>query len=251
MLLAIDIGNSSAKVGLFERERLVSTFRVGPGNSDSAGRIAGFIAENSGSEISGSVISSVVPDRLQLFADAAGSLSATAPLIADHSMDFGFRIDYVPVEDCGLDRLLAASAAVERAGYPCIVCDFGTAATIDLVDRTRTYRGGTISPGIGALYRSLHGDTAKLPLLEPAGSESVIGNSTRSAIASGVYFGFAGLVDGIIGRMLDEMGEDVPVIATGGDAPLVSGVSRYVGKPLRHLVLEGLFLLDKRNRPRR
>lgn len=247
MLLAIDIGNSSAKVGFFKAGDLSVSFSIGPESQVSPEAVFEAISDKIGAGPRAAVISSVVPDSLGAFESAVRRLTGTDPMVADHSMDFGFEIDYKPVEDCGLDRLLAASAAVNRVGFPCIVCDLGTAATIDLVDRDRVYRGGTISPGMRVLYRSLHGNTAKLPLLDPEPSENVIGNSTRAAITSGVYFGFAGLVDGIIERMMNEAGGEIPVIATGGDSGIVSAVSKYANVTAPHLVLEGLALLHANN----
>lgn len=247
MLLAIDIGNSSAKIGFFEAGALSASFSIRPEAPVTADAVLNAISRELEARPRAAVISTVVPDSLGAFESAVRQFTDSDPLIADHSMDFGFEIDYRPVEDCGLDRLLAASAAVERVGFPCIVCDLGTAATIDLVDRDRVYRGGTISPGLRALYRSLHVDTARLPFLDPAASENVVGNSTRSAITSGVYFGFAGLVDGIIERMMNEAGSEIPVISTGGDSGLVAAVSKYATRTAPHLVLEGLALLHSRN----
>ncbi|HUF03985.1 MAG TPA: type III pantothenate kinase [Aridibacter sp.] len=250
MLLAIDIGNSSAKVGFFEAGSLSVSFRIPPEQPFSAAVVFEAISRDPDRKPAHAVISTVVPDSLPAFETAARRITGTDPLVADHSMYFGFEIDYRPVEDCGLDRLLAASAAVERVGYPCIVCDLGTAATIDLVDKDRVYRGGTIAPGMRVLFRSLHGNTARLPLLDTEAAENVVGNSTRAAITSGVYFGFAGLVDGIIERMMNEAGSEVPVIATGGDSGLVSAVSKYATETAPDLVLEGLALLHARNRRR-
>ncbi|MCO6510166.1 MAG: type III pantothenate kinase [Aridibacter famidurans] len=248
MLLAIDIGNSSAKIGLFEAGTLTASFRIRPDSPDSAESLFEAISSELEADPYQSVISSVVPATLPAFEGVARRITGSDPLIAVHSMDFGFEIDYRPVEDCGMDRLLAASAAVERVGFPCIVCDLGTAATIDLVDRSGIYRGGAIAPGLRALYKVLHGDTAKLPLLDPEAADSVVGNSTRTAIASGVYYGFAGLVDGIIERVRESEGGNVPVIATGGDSAFIASVSRHASETAPNLVLEGLALLYERNR---
>ncbi|QQS41528.1 MAG: type III pantothenate kinase [Acidobacteriota bacterium] len=247
MLLAIDIGNSSAKIGLFEAGSLTASFSVKPDSPDSAESVFEAISSEMTKEPSRAVISSVVPATLPAFEEVARRITGSDPLIADHSMDFGFEIDYKPVEDCGMDRLLAASAAVAMIGFPCIVCDLGTAATIDLVDKEGIYRGGAIAPGLRALYRSLHGETAKLPLLDPEAADNVVGNSTRTAIASGVYYGFAGLVDGIVERIGRLEGGNIRVIATGGDSEFVAEVSKHVSETAPNLVLEGLALLYERN----
>jgi len=246
MLLAIDIGNSSTKFGLFGPGGLIAAARTNHDRGAGAPKLpAGILKASVRPEHA--IISSVVPGFEARYGELLGEEFGIATEAVNHSMDFGIDIRYKPPEDCGLDRLLAAAAAKELHGAPCVVCDFGTATTIDAVDDTGTFLGGTISPGIGVLAESLHGKTAKLPLVMIGEPPGVIGDSTANSIRSGIFYGYASLVDGLVGRISKVLGGDVKVVATGGAAGLIAPVSEYIERIEPNLVLEGLFIVHKRN----
>jgi len=247
MLLAVDIGNSSAKCGLFVDERLREVFRIPHRAGETPDSITSLLRSGLTGQLSASIVSSVVPEKTAGYLGALLEITGKEPLIADHTSDLGMTIDYDPPEGAGSDRLLAAAAAVELVGAPCIVCDLGTAATIDLVSSDRTYRGGVIAAGLKMLSRGLREGTALLPLVEPEKKRSVIGKTTRDSVASGLYFGYAAFVDGIIDRMLEESAEDCRIIATGGDSALIASATRHIREIEPDLVLKGLRIAFERN----
>jgi len=159
--------------------------------------------------------------------------------------NFGFKINYNPPTNVGIDRLIAAYTAVQKYGKPCIICDFGTATTIDVVNSENVYLGGIITAGLQLLADSLHQKTSKLPKIELQKPSKVIGDSTVSAIQSGVYFGYIGLVEGILQKMIIELGEKPKIIATGGLAKLISEGTKVFDIIDDNLMLEGLRILQK------
>lgn len=246
MLLTIDIGNSQTKFGVFENERLIHKFVIQTVRSQGAESIFASVRSEFPKNPEAIVISSVVKELDKTYLDLSKDLFYLEPLIVDHRLDFGFEIKYAPVEDCGSDRLIEAFAAVQKYGTPCIVCGFGTATTIDLITKDNEYLGGIITPGISTLSSALFDKTSKLPKVELAKPKSVIGNSTESSIQSGIYFGYIGLVDGIIKRMIDESGSNPVVVSTGGFAELIAEESEFVGIVEKNLMLEGLHLIYKK-----
>jgi type III pantothenate kinase len=164
-------------------------------------------------------------------------------IVLDSSFDFGLEIKYNPPSSVGIDRVVAATAAVHKYGKPCIVCDFGTATTIDAVNAKGEYLGGTITPGMNVFADALFEKTSKLPKVEIKKVETVIGNSTVHSIQAGIYFGYGGLVDRIIRRMIEELGEKPRIVATGGLAVLVAEGSELIETIDETLMLEGLRLI--------
>lgn len=246
MLLAIDIGNTTANFGVFDGDSLVSTFAIPTVRDQKSEDIYALIKAYLEFDLSGVIISSVVPELeihfLKLFKTHFGSI----PNFIDSSFDFGFSINYLPPESCGTDRLVDAFAAKALYGLPCIVCDLGTATTIDAVNSKNEYLGGVIVPGVKTLVDSLFEKTSKLPKIEIAKPKKVIGNSTVSSIQSGVYYGYLGLVDGIIERMIAELGEKPVVVATGGFSGLIAENSKFIEIVNRDLLLVGLRMLHDR-----
>ncbi len=248
MLLAIDIGNSRTKFGVFENERLLQKFVIESIRAQSAESIFDTLKAAIPKVPQGIVISSVVKELDKTYFDLAKDFFRVEPLFIDHTLDFGFEIKYIPQEDCGSDRLIEAFAAVQKYGAPCIVCGFGTATTIDIVSEEKEYLGGIITPGIGTLASALFDKTSRLPQIELEKPKSVIGNSTEGSIRSGIYFGYIGLVDGIIKRMIAETGSNPVVVSTGGFAELIAEESEYVEIVEKNLILQGLHLLYKKAR---
>jgi len=240
MLLAIDIGNTLTKFGFFENETLCQRTDVPTNRSDAADAIDERLFVH---PIDAIVISSVVPELKNTYLEFSEKHLNLAPIFVDNSFDFGLKIKYVPPENLGIDRIVAAYAAVEKYGSPCIVCDFGTATTIDAVNSKNEFLGGIIAPGMNLLSEALFLKTSKLPRIEIRKPANVIGNSTIKSIESGIYFGYIGLVDGIIERMRGELGETPKVIATGGFAKLIAESSKKIDVIEENLMLEGLRLV--------
>ena len=246
MLLTIDIGNSTATFGVFDGEKLVSKFTIPTIREQSAEEIFITITPELKQNISAIIISSVVSELENSFRKLAENHFNIKPIFVSHTFDFGFSIKYFPPDGCGIDRLTAAFAVVQKYGNPCIICDFGTATTIDVVNSKNEYIGGIITPGMKTMADALFDKTSKLPKVEIEKPKSVIGDYTVGSIQSGIYFGYIGLVDGIIERMFTELGEKPKVIATGGFSGLISEESKLIEIVEANLMLEGLQLLYNR-----
>ena len=247
MLLAIDIGNSSIKFGIFDNEKLVSRFAIPTGRvlSEPGVLATEFTATAAvGINIHAVIISSVVPEIEPACRKFSEKHLAVKPIFVDHTFDFGLKIKYDPPGSLGIDRLIAAFAAVGKYGVPCIVCDFGTAATIDAINSNGEYRGGIIAPGINNLSEALHRKIPRLPRVEIQKPESVFGNTTTGSIQSGIFFGYIGLVEGILKRMIDELTETPKIIATGGSAQLIAESCPMVEIVEADLILNGLCALS-------
>lgn len=249
MLLTIDIGNSSTKFGVFDGEKLVGKNTIQTVRDESADVIYARIKDKIPAQISAIVISTVVKELKETYEKLGETYFQKTPFFADHNFDYGFSIEYFPPENCGSDRLVAAFAAARKFGTPVIIGDFGTATTVDVVNSENQYLGGIITPGINTLASALFSKTSRLPLVELKKPEKIIGNSTVSSIQSGIYFGYVGLVDGIIKRMFNELDEKPKVISTGGFARMISEESEFVEIIEENLMLEGLqFVHEKLSR---
>jgi type III pantothenate kinase len=194
-------------------------------------------------KVSAVIVSSVVPQLNSDFRKMSEKYFGLDAIILDPTFDCGLKIKYNPPSSVGIDRIVAASAASRKYGNPCIVCDFGTATTIDAVNSGGEYLGGTIAPGMNVLADTLFEKTLKLPKVEIKKPETFIGNSTVHSIQAGIYFGYAGLVDGIVRRMIEELGENPQIIATGGLAALIAESSELIETIDETLLLEGLRLI--------
>lgn len=251
MLLAIDIGNSSIKFGIFDADSLVDKLQTQTKRDDTVEKLLFDRLRNVGqrfSRINSICISSVVPEVDDIIRRACRELLKVTPVFVDHTFDFGLKINYEPITAVGVDRLINASAAVEKYGKPVIVCSFGTATTIDAVCATTGYLGGAIAPGMNTLAEALFLKTSKLPHVRIEKPDSVIGKTTVDSIRSGVFFGYLGLVEGIIRRMFDELGETASVVATGGFARTVSDNCELINAVDENLMLDGLRILFERQR---
>lgn len=243
MILTIDIGNSKTKFGVFENGKIAEKLSIETIREQDTGDIFSQIEKNIPNSITAIIISNVVSELKQTYQNLCEKLLKIKPFFVDHNFDFGFEINYFPPENCGVDRLVAAFAGVKKYGTPIIVCDFGTATNFEVVNENNEYIGGIIAPGINTLASALFEKTSKLPKVELKKPASVIGNSTARSIQSGIYFGYIGLVDGILERMINELRVEPKIISTGGFAELISEESRYVEIIEKNLVLEGLSLV--------
>ncbi len=246
MLLAIDIGNSNIKFGIFESEQLFSKFTLPTVRNQTSEELNLLIKSKINDEISGVIISTVVTELEIPFRALFEKYFDITPIFIDNKFNFDFSIKYFPPESCGSDRLINAFAATKKYGFPCIICSFGTATTIDVVNSKNEFIGGIIAPGMKTLTDSLFEKTSKLPKVEIVKPEKVIGNSTEKSIQAGIYFGYIGLIDGIIQKMFEELNEKPPIIATGGFSNLISKNSEFVEIIEENLMLEGLRIIYER-----
>src|SRR6185295_17794132 len=193
-------------------------------------------------------IASVVPPLNFTLKQMAEVYFHLTPLFIDHLVDTGVPILYQPASDVGADRIVDAVAAIHKFGAPCIVVDFGTATTFDAINSAGEYLGGVITPGITISADALFERAAKLPRVEIKRPQNTIGSATVEAMQSGLYHGYVGLVDGILRKMIDELGRSPRVIATGGLAPLIARGSAFIQEVDETLTLEGLRLVYERTR---
>ena len=253
MLLAIDAGNTNVTLGVFRGTELVSQWRLlteRDKNGDEYGAEVRSLFEQNGldlREIEGIAICSVVPPLDEALRGMAESFELT-PLFVDHTTDTGLKILYDSPSELGADRIVDAAAGVAKYGAPCIVVDCGTATTFNAVNAALEYLGGVIAPGIMISAEALFSRAAKLPRVEIKRPDKVIATSTLGAMQSGLYHGYAGLVDGVLSQMIAELGSQPRVIATGGLAPLIADGSKFIEQVDQTLMLNGLRLIYERNK---
>ncbi len=253
MLLVIDAGNTNVSLGVFRDAELVAQWRLitDPSRtSDEYGLQTRNLFEVAGidlKEIDAIVVASVVPPLNETLRSMAEAYFELKPLFVDHTTDTGLKILYDTPSEVGADRIVDAVAAVAKYGAPCIVVDFGTATTFNAVNAAREYLGGVIAPGLMISAEALFSRAAKLPRVEIKRPNKVIGSSTVGAMQSGLYHGYAGLVDTVLAKMIAEMGSKPRVIATGGLAPVIAPASEFIEEIDDTLTLHGLRLIYERS----
>ena len=252
MLLAIDIGNTQLVLGIFKGDQLVHSWRVVTRRNQTFDEYAVlfrnlFELEGISSEdIEGIVISSVVPPLNKTFESLARQYFSLDPLFIEATRQNLVPIPtYKPPADVGADRIVNAMAAFDLIGGPSIVVDFGTATTFDAISGKGEYLGGVIAPGISISAEALFSRASKLPRIEIRKPSKVIGDSTVGSMQSGLYFGYVGLVEGILGKMKGELGE-AQVLATGGLASLVAAATDAIDRVEEDLTLFGLRLFHSK-----
>jgi type III pantothenate kinase len=254
MLLAVDVGNTQTVLGLFDGANLVESWRVATESERTGDEIAALLADlldlrnRSFEDVSGVCLSSTVPLLVRAYETLAERHLDVPLLVLGPGIKTGIPILYDDPREVGPDRIANAVAARERYGAPCIVVDFGTSTNFDAVSAEGEYVGGVLAPGIETSMDALFVRAARLTKVDFVQPDSVIGKNTVSSLQSGVVYGFAGQVDGIVERMRGELGDTAPAIATGGLAELIAPHSRTIERVDPLLTLDGLRLVWELNR---
>ncbi|MGA1862254.1 type III pantothenate kinase [Deferribacter thermophilus] len=256
MILAIDIGNTNIVLGVFNQDKLITSFRLATDHLKTTDEYASIIMlllernkiEQSG--IKGIIISSVVPSLIYTFNKLCRKYFYQEPIIVGPGIKTGVKIHIDNPREVGADRIVNAAAAIKKYGAPVIVVDFGTATTFDVIDKNSCYIGGLICPGIKLSIKALHTGTAKLPEVEIGKPKRVVGTNTITSIQSGIYYGYLSMIDGIIEKIIDELSCDtklLKVIATGGLGSIFVEESKYLDIYEPNLTLEGLRVIYEKN----
>lgn len=258
MLLVIDSGNTNVAFAVYEGQRQRGHWRASTDARRTSDEYAVWLTQLMSlgglkpGDIDGAVMANVVPAASYNLKRLCSRYFGGEPVVVGEAgVDTGVEVRTDNPQEVGADRLVNAIAGHERYGGPLVVVDFGTATTFDVVARDGAYEGGVIAPGIHASMDALHAAAAKLPRVAVEKPARVVGKGTVSAIQSGVFWGYIGLIEGILSRIEAELGEAVQVVATGGLATLFNAESRAIHYVDPDLTLRGLLQVYHRNRPAR
>jgi type III pantothenate kinase len=253
MLLAVDVGNTQTHVGLFREEELLEHWRFHTSRTATADELAVVLGgllrlrESTMRDVDAIVVSCVVPALAQEYDEVRRRYLGGQGALVGPELKTGMPIRIDDPRELGADRLVNAIAAYDRIGGPCIAVDFGTALNYDVVSAEGEYLGGVISPGVEISIEALTQRAAALPKVKLEPPRAAIGKGTREAIQSGVIYGYAGQVDGIVARLREELGDEATAIATGGWAKAIVPHCEQIDELDDLLTLKGLLLIWERN----
>jgi type III pantothenate kinase len=254
LIFVFDVGNTNIVLGVYDGEELKHHWRIETNRNkteDEYGMIVKSLFEHvnlSFSNIDGIIISSVVPPIMFALERMCQKYFQHKPLVVGPGIKTGLNIKYENPREVGADRIVNAVAAIHEHGGPLIIVDFGTATTYCYINADKQYMGGAIAPGVNISTEALYSKAAKLPRIEIARPEHIVGKNTVAAMQSGIVYGYVGQVEGIVKRMKDQSDENPLVIATGGLANLIAQESNMIDIVDPFLTLKGLQLIYKRNR---
>ena len=253
MLLAIDVGNTQTHIGVFRGDELAEDWRIATSRESTADELATGLSSLLGlrdlglRDVDGAIVSSVVPQLTPQYERLSERYLRGALVVVSPAIRSGMPIRIEKPHELGTDRLLNAVAAWDRHHRPCVVVDFGTTINFDVVSARGEFLGGIFAPGIEISMEALSTRAAKLLKVDLEPPHELIGRSTEAALRSGIVYGFAGAVDGIVGRVRGELGPDTVALATGGLAGAIVPFCKQIDGIDPYLTLTGLRLVWERN----
>lgn len=254
MLLVIDVGNSNTVLGVYQDRRLRHDWRIATDKQRTVDEYAMLVYQLfalrgvEAKELRDVIVSSVVPSMLNTMEELCKKYFQLVPYVVGAGIKTGMPIRYDNPKEVGADRIVNAVAAYEKTETALIIVDFGTATTFDVISADGSYQGGAISPGIGISAEALFQRTSKLPRVEFLRPTQIVAKNTVQSMQAGIFYGYVGLVEGIVRRMKQEMSEAPQVIATGGLAAPIAAATDCIDRVEPYLTLEGLRIIYERNR---